>query len=177
MRDLVWWILRYHVDDLMLAGDESDPLYFSAQETIRGRFGWSSWEADTFEMCGCRVLQKRDGSIEVHQTVYARAIQRIPITAHRRRHQHEVISRHEHQQVITKRGELGWMAQQTMIALMAPPSLIVASEHATDKTLTELNSLVRLAHTHWPRTNFISERWGNPCLSLSVMLHGQTDVI
>ena len=34
-----------------------------------------------------------------------------------------------------------------MIALMAPLSLIDASVHATGETLTELNSLVRLAHT------------------------------
>ena len=34
-----------------------------------------------------------------------------------------------------------------MIALMAPLSLIDASGHAIGKTLTELNSLVRLAYT------------------------------
>ena len=34
--------------------------------------------------------KKSDGSIEVDQTEYARAMQIIPITAHRRRRQHEV---------------------------------------------------------------------------------------
>ena len=38
-------------------------------------------------------------------------------------------------------------SQQTMIALMAPLSLICASGHATGKTPPELDSLVRLAHT------------------------------
>ena len=57
---------------------------------------------------------------EADQTVYARAIQPIPITVHKRRPQREVLSRHEHQQVITKRGAHGWLAQQTMITLMAP---------------------------------------------------------
>ena len=41
-------VLSYHVHDLMLAEDESDPLYLSALETMRGLYGWSSWGTDTF---------------------------------------------------------------------------------------------------------------------------------
>ena len=44
--------LIYNVDDLMLLGDEADPLYLGVLETIRGLYDWGSWE-------------KRDGSIEV----------------------------------------------------------------------------------------------------------------
>ena len=131
----------------MLAGDESDPLYLSALDTIRGLYDWSSLVADTFEVRGCRVQQKRDGSIEVDQTEFAGANQSIPITAHRRRHQHEVLCRHEHHQVITIRCEVGWLAQQTMIALLAPLSLVDVSERATGKMLTAIKSLVRLADT------------------------------
>ena len=82
----------------MLAGDESDPLYLSALDTIRDLYDWSSLVADTFEVRGGRVQQKRDGSIEVDQTEFAGANQSIPIKAHRRRHQHEVLCRHEHHQ-------------------------------------------------------------------------------
>ena len=92
-------ILSCHVGDLMFAGDESDPLCLSSMKTVRGLYDWSSRKANTFEMCGCRVLQKRDGRIELDQTEPARAVQNISITAHRRRHQHEVLSRHERQQV------------------------------------------------------------------------------
>ena len=35
-------VLSYHVGDLMIAGDESDPLYLSPLETIRGLSDWGS---------------------------------------------------------------------------------------------------------------------------------------
>ena len=41
-------ILRYHVDDLMFAGNESDALYLSALETIRGLYHWSNCVAAVF---------------------------------------------------------------------------------------------------------------------------------
>ena len=71
-------ILRYHVDDLMAAGDESDPLYLSSLAS-EARMIAGSWEVDTFEMCGCSVHQKRDGCVEVDQTAYARAIPNISL--------------------------------------------------------------------------------------------------
>ena len=68
----------------------------------RGLYDRRRWEADTFEMCGCRVQQKRDGNVEVDQTESARALQTIPVTEHRRRQQRVVLSRHAQHQVITK---------------------------------------------------------------------------
>ena len=68
-------------DDLMLAGDESALLSLSAPEKVRDLYDWGRWETDTFEMRGCRVQHKRDGSIAVDQTQYARASQNLRITA------------------------------------------------------------------------------------------------
>ena len=48
--------------DMMLAGDESDLLYLSSLETMRGLYDVSSWEADTFEMC-CRGADSREGQV------------------------------------------------------------------------------------------------------------------
>ena len=42
--------------------------------------------------------------------------------------------------ITTKRGELSGLAQETMIAFMAPLSLVDASEQATCETVTELTS-------------------------------------
>ena len=92
-----------------------------------------------FEMCGCRVQQKRDGNVEVDQTESARALQTIPITEHRRRQQRVVLSRHAHHQVITKRGVTGRLAQQTMLALTVLLSLIDAPEEAAGQALTVQN--------------------------------------
>ena len=51
-------ILNFHVDDLMLAGDESDPLYLSALETTRGLYGWSSW-AQTHSKCVAAMFNNK----------------------------------------------------------------------------------------------------------------------
>ena len=64
-------ILSHHVDDVILAGDESDPLYLSALETVGGLYDRCSWEANTLEVYGCRTQQKSDGSIVVDQTEHA----------------------------------------------------------------------------------------------------------
>ena len=101
------WVLSDHVND---------PLYLNALEKIIVWYRWCSWDTDTFEMCGCGVQQQPYGSIEVGQTDYVRAIQTIPITPPRRRRQQEVLCRHVYFQVSPSRGELGLLAQQTMIA-------------------------------------------------------------
>ena len=66
-------------------------------------------------------------------------------------------SRHEHRRVITKEDELGWLAQQTMIALMAPLSLINSDERATDKDVDGAEFVGETGLTAYPRTNFITE--------------------
>ena len=77
------------------------------------------------------------------QTESARAIQPISITSHRRRRTHEMLTRLEHHQVSTKRTELGWLAQQTAISLMAPLSLVGASEQATGKNADRVELMAR----------------------------------
>ena len=99
------------------------------------------------EMCGCRVRQ-HDNEMTLEQTSYARAIQLIPLVAHRRRHPSETIAAEEHRWVIANRRALCWSAKQSVITLQAAVSLIVASATATGDTLTELNTLVRMAQSH-----------------------------
>ena len=85
-------ILSHHVADMMFAGDETDPMNFSALEYVSSVCVLRSWEADTFEVCGCRVQQHRDGSIEVDQQTMLVAFSTLSITEHRRRHEHEVVN-------------------------------------------------------------------------------------
>ena len=64
--------------------------------------------------------QTRDGGATIDQTSYARAIEPIPMTSHRRKRENENLTYAEHKQVIAKRGELGWLSKQTTATLMAP---------------------------------------------------------
>ena len=146
--DVLIGILCYHVDDIMIAGDENNKKYLHKLEELQGLYEWGSWEEQCFEMCGCRIEQEPGGNITLDQTKYARAIEVISMSAHRRKHEHETLTYKEHRDVIAKRGELSWLAQQSMVPLMAPLSLIDASEKATGKTLHDLNTLVRMAHAN-----------------------------
>ena len=77
-------ILCYHVDDVMIAGDEQDSVYQKALKDLKAKYELGGWEKDQFEMCGCRIIQARDGGITIDQTSYARAIEPIRMTSHRR---------------------------------------------------------------------------------------------
>ena len=140
-------ILCYHVDDIMIAGDENSKPYKDALLHVQSMYEWESWEEGSFEMCGVKIEQQVDFSVCLDQCAYSRAIQPIVLSAHRRRHESEKLTEAEHWMVIAKRGELSWLAQQSMICLMAPLPLVDASGEATGRTLSELNTLVRLAHT------------------------------
>ena len=114
------------------AGDESEPLFLSALErseicTTRAA------RKQTHSKCVAAVFNKNE--TEVSRLIRLNTVVTCKIfpSPHRRRHQHEVPSPHEHHRIITKQDELGWLAQQTMIALMALLSLIDSNEHATDK--------------------------------------------
>ena len=96
-------MLCYHVDDIMIAGNENDEEYQKALSDVRSKYEWGSWEEKEFEMCGCHVAQGHDGSITLDQTSYARAIEPIPLTAHRRKHEHEKLTQAEHKEVLAKR--------------------------------------------------------------------------
>ena len=47
---------------------------------------------------------------------------------------------------MAKRGELNWLATQSMIQLLAPLSLIDTLKTATGQSLKDVNRLVRQAH-------------------------------
>ena len=68
------------------------------------------------------------------------------MSAHRRKHTTETLPDEEHTTMMEKRGELYWLATQSMIQLLAPLSLIDTSKTATGQSLKDLNRLVRQAN-------------------------------
>ena len=60
----------------------------------------------------------------------------------------ETLSDEEHTVLMAKRGELNWLATQSMFQLLAPLSLIDTSKTATGQSLKDLNRLVRQRLPH-----------------------------
>ena len=58
----------------------------------------------------CRIRQATDTFVTVDQESYARKIDLITMSAHRRKHMTETLSDKEHTTMMAKRGELNWLA-------------------------------------------------------------------
>ena len=65
-------------------------------------------------------VKQQTKSVTVDQESYARKIDLITMSAHRRKHMTETLSNEEHTTMMAKRGELNWLATQSMIQLLAP---------------------------------------------------------
>ena len=139
-------LMCFHVDDIMLSGDNRDTDWRKMLDKIKGLYDWGAWESGTFEQCGCRIQQTETGSILVDQEEYARKITLIPLTQHRRRHMQAPLNAEERHLMVAKRGELNWLATQTMIQALSSLSLLDTSMEATGESLRELNHLIRRAH-------------------------------
>ena len=101
------------------------------------------WEQQEFGQCGCRIRQATDKSVTVDQESDARKIGLVTMSA-QRKHMSETLSDEEHTTLMAKRGELNWLATQSMI--QPPLSLINTSKTAVGQSLKDLNRLVRKAY-------------------------------
>ena len=99
-----------------------------------------------FDQCGCRIRHAIYKSVTVDQESYARKISLITMSAHRRKHMSETLSAEGHKTLMAKRGELDWLATQSMIQLLAPLSLSDTSKIAAGQSLKDVNRFVRQAH-------------------------------
>ena len=139
-------LMCFHVEDVMISGPKNDPEFKRMMDTVKRLYEWGEWEQHEFDQCGCRIRQATDKSVTVDKESYARKISLITMSAHRRKHLSETLSAEEHTTLMAKRGELNWLATQSMIQLLAPLSLIDTSKTATGKSLKALNRLVRQAY-------------------------------
>ena len=146
-------LMCFHVDDIMISGPKNDPEFKRMMDKMKSLYGWGEWERNEFDQCGCRIRQATDKSVTVDQESYARKIDLITMSAHRRKHMTETLSEEEHATLMAKRGELNRLATQSMIQLLASLSLIDTLKTATGQSLKDLNRLVRQAHCelHWNR--------------------------
>ena len=139
-------LMCFHVVDVMISGPRDDPEFKRMMDKAKRLYEWGEWEQHEFDQCGCRTRQATDKSVTVDQESYGRKISLITMSAHQRKHMSEILSAEEHTTLMAKRGELNWLATQSMIQLLAPLSLIDTSKTATGQSLKDVNRLVRQAH-------------------------------
>ena len=157
----------FHVDDIMISGPKNVPEFKRMMDKAKVFKNGANGNV-TNSISGCRIRQATDKSVTVDQESYARKIDLITMSAHRRKHMTETLSDEEHTTMMAKRGELNWLARQSMIQLLALLSLIDTSKTATGQSLKDLNRLVRQAHFE------ASDKLHYPVLFLLPMLRGQT---
>ena len=160
-------ILSDHVDDLTSAGDESDPAYLSALETVRVLCDWGSWR-QTHSRCVASMCINN----EMEASMRIRLSLVVPLKFFLTQLTDDDINTRYFLDIsrsITKRGEPGWLAQRPMMALMVPLSLIDEKRTRNERNI-DGPELVGETHSHTGQgTNFTTERWRNQCLSLFVM--------
>ena len=113
-------LVCFHVDDVMISGPRDDPEFKRMMDKVKRLYEWGEWEQHEFDLCGCRIRQATDKSVTVDQECSARKTSPITMPAHRRKHMSEILSAEEHTTLMAKRGELSWLATQSMIQLLAP---------------------------------------------------------
>ena len=103
----------------MISGPKGDPEFKRTLDKVKRLYEWGEWEQHEFDQCGCRIRQATDKTVTVDQESYARKISLITMSAHRRKHMSETLSAEEHTTLIAKRGELNWLATQSMISTVS----------------------------------------------------------
>lgn len=68
-----------HVDDFLIAGDETDPEWHQSLEIFKQAFRWSPWEEPPFLHCGVVIDQLADYSFSLSHDEYCSEIKQVDI--------------------------------------------------------------------------------------------------
>ena len=134
-----------HVDDFIIAGNDSDPIFTEAEKKLRSTYDFGKWEFDDFEFAGTHISQSGDSSIHMDQKSYVEKwIEEIPLDKKRSQETKSILTPTE---VTALRGALGsvsWKATQSGPQYLADVSLLLSEvNHATIETIIKTNKLVR----------------------------------
>ena len=100
----------------MISGPVKDPEYNRVLQ-VNSIYDWGALENDDLQQCGFRVRQVTDKSFIWDQEAHAREVGLVGRST-RRHHMFECLT-DEHSRV-AKRGELNWLATQSMVPLRVP---------------------------------------------------------
>ncbi|CAK9111071.1 unnamed protein product, partial [Durusdinium trenchii] len=68
-----------HVDDFLISGSPSSPLWQKTVETFKEAFSWSPWESSPFTHCGIGVSQEADWSFRLSHHTFVEELRPIVI--------------------------------------------------------------------------------------------------
>ena len=134
-------LITTHSDDLILAGDEH--FEEDVESKLKEMFEFSKIEENAFKYCGCNIVSKENGSIELDQNEYINSLEELEVP---RRDDNDELSKQEIKSVRSKIGELLW------ISLMTRPDIsfdvnVLSSEVAngTISTIKAANRVIKKA--------------------------------
>jgi len=130
-----------HVDDFLIAGDESCDEWNQALNSFYGKFSWSPWECNSFMHCGVRIREEPDFSFTLDHSSFCESIEAVTYTT---KNEHDKLTADEVTQLRGVLGALQWRGQQTAPHLMAKIGQLQSSvTKANLGTVKAANKLVR----------------------------------
>jgi hypothetical protein len=130
-----------HVDDFLIAGDESCDEWNQALNSFYGKFSWSPWECNSFMHCGVRIREEPDFSFTLDHSSFCESIEAVTYTT---KNEHDKLTADEVTQLRGVLGALQWRGQQTAPHLMAKIGQLQSSvTKANLETVKAANKLVR----------------------------------
>ena len=138
----VYAVVAAYVDDFLIAGDHTNPLYMKLRESLKQMYRWGGeWKRGNFVMCGVRITQQHDFSFRLDQTSYT----------HEKLNTIEVpkgidrpCTEREISQLRGLNGGLQWKATQTGPQICASLNMLQSQVGtATLKNIREANDLVK----------------------------------
>ena len=131
-----------HVDDFLIAGDETADEWAAALSAFYDRFRWSPWEFESYKHCGVNIKEESDFSYTLDHASFCEAIDQITIAKDRM--DHEPVTSEELSQLRGALGALQWRAHQTGPHLSARLGQLQSEiARATVQTLRSANKLIR----------------------------------
>ena len=133
-----------HVDDMVMAGDESSAKFRDTRAFIHDNIQWTAWEHTEFEQCGVKVVQEPDGTIHLSKTKYCQKLKEIEMERSMANSPHLTITARELKLCRGALGAVSWRATQTAPWLQAECSILMSQlAQCRVAVISKVNKLVR----------------------------------
>ena len=160
-----------HVDDFIIAGNDSDPVFVEAEKTLRSTYDFGKWEFDDFEFVGTHICQSEDSTIHMDQKSYIEKwIEEISLDKKRIQETKSLLTPTEVSALRGALGSVSWKATQSGPQYLADVSLLLSEvNHATIETIQKTNKLIReVRKSADQRLTFHS--WNVPLSELTIVV-------
>ena len=132
-----------HVDDFLLAGDETSQFFVTREKMLNEAFRWGRWNTNDFEFAGSTIKQNDDGSIILNQESYTlRWIEEIEVD--KSKAMKTPLTPAETSSMRAALGTISWRSTQSAPQFLAETSLLLSEVNkGTIESLHKVNKLVR----------------------------------